>query len=1480
MKLEKILFVFMILVIAFSITSVSANTSFDNSDLAVSVEGNGLYSDLNDLSIYTVSDNTKEDVNLVSHDISLYYKNGTRLEASLLDSNNNPLVNKTIGFEINDITYYKNTNENGSASLAINLNDGVYSFRVFFNGDSTYNNASKKVTVTVLSVINGNDLIKFYKNDSQYYATFLDGQGNPLANRDVTFNIVGVFYTRTTNEDGVAKLSINLSPNEYIITCIHPDNGFMSSNKITVLPVIEGSDLTKGFKDNQQFYATFLDGQGNPLANRDVTFNIVGVFYTRTTNEDGVAKLSINLSPNEYVITCIHPDNGFMSSNVVKVLKGLSTYETINGTSFVKGVDGNIVFTLYDSLNHTLPDKKVTISINKQSYTVNTDSNGQVFLLVDYDVGTYNGKIIFDGDSYYKSSSKDFSIEVYKPIQVNFTVLSDRTLFKDDEFKVKVQDENGNILKGKNVVFLIDDMVIKANTDNEGIAKFNINLPNGIYILEYYVDSKGYSSDSDFYELTVFNSTDTEISTEMNYIIKGKTFDVYLSSGGVPLVNQPVEITVVGVKYIRYTNELGIAKLNINLNEGTYSIKYEFTGDSKFSGSVGDTVIKVVSPTKTSLKIVSPKEFNYGEHNYFVVQLTDNYGNPIESQKITFLIGDEIKVATTDSDGFAGFELPALVGTYNIFYEFEGTPEYLSSSDYVSVSIKDNDQRLDSGYYVFGRDMYNVDLETLSKQGVNNIFLNYYAFDTHGMNKVSEWISKAHSYGIKVHIWMQVYYEGSFISPLTSSGEIKYDFIYEKCNEAVGYLSSGADGISLDYLRFPGTAYKYSNGVDAITQCAALITAAVKEANPNVIVSVAVMPETTADTYYYGQDISSLSKFVDVILPMVYKGNYKAGDSWLSSTINWFKSTSQGAEIWAVLQSYRSDSDTTLLPASELSKDAQTVVDAGASGVFVFRYGITNLINFNDIVYHKEVKPVSDVKVSINDVLKASASLKSFIESKGILPSNITVGSYEVTVYQFLYLMSKATNLINEKSSSDIEIIPVEKCVAESGDVIYDFMEKEEYLKVANSLSSYILENNIAPAYASSSLGKVKFSSLMYEYSRVLNYYLNEGALPYIVYITNFLDNYSLTVTMMPSSVDALKEYQYIKYTTTWLNYCPKCGYYGTLLINPKHTHEGELTCSQCDSDFCGVTGMDKYPRKIYLTRLSDSVPAGDDTSKDALTLAGILDAALRVKNFIDTDGQLPNYVKIDGANYKCQEVLYLFSQAIVNINKGITTDIPLISVDEPSLPIGDAMESTLSKDQYMDLFNRVANFIKNNNQAPNYASSDLGKISYDELFDSSSRVLAYYQINKQLPGTVKIITFGGSSLKIKDLTASLIKGLSSDRDKALALYNYVRDSIGYSFYYNTQKGASGTLASGTGNCCDQAQLLVAMFREAGLTCRFVHGTCTFSDADYGHVWTQVFINGQWVVADPTSTRNSLGVINNWNTQTAIIHGTYDVLPF
>ena len=136
------------------------------------------------------------------------------------------------------------------------------------------------------------------------------------------------------------------------------------------------------------------------------------------------------------------------------------------------------------------------------------------------------------------------------------------------------------------------------------------------------------------------------------------------------------------------------------------------------------------------------------------------------------------------------------------------------------------------------------------------------------------------------------------------------------------------------------------------------------------------------------------------------------------------------------------------------------------------------------------------------------------------------------------------------------------------------------------------------------------------------------------------------------------------------------------------------------------------------------------------------------------------------------------------------------------------------------------------------------------------------------------------TSSTIKNLVASIISGKTTTYAKAHVIFNWVRDNVSYSFYYNTQKGALGTYSSRSGNCCDMVHLVVAPARAAGIPARYQHRTCTFSSGTYEHVWAQLYVNGKWYYADAVSTRNTFGTINNWNLNTNTLHGTYTELPF
>ena len=322
-------------------------------------------------------------VNLDVSDVEMFYHDGTRLIAKLTDFQGKPIVNATIYFSINGVTYAKTTDANGTASMGLNLDSNVYPVIVTYNGSAFYSKISKNITVTINSSIIADDLVKMYQNATRFYAKFMGSDGKVLANTQVKFNIHGVLYTKTTNNDGVADLGIMLRPGTYILTAYNPVTGEQQGFNITVKSLIVQNDLTKYYMNASKFQATIYDKNGSLAVNKNVTFNIHGVFYTRTTDENGVVSLGISLRPGEYVITTMY--EGLDLGNTVTVLPTLVTHD-LN----MKYMDGsNFTAQTLDGQGNPLANQNVSFNVNGVFYHKVTDDNGFASLTIRLMSGKY-----------------------------------------------------------------------------------------------------------------------------------------------------------------------------------------------------------------------------------------------------------------------------------------------------------------------------------------------------------------------------------------------------------------------------------------------------------------------------------------------------------------------------------------------------------------------------------------------------------------------------------------------------------------------------------------------------------------------------------------------------------------------------------------------------------------------------------------------------------------------------------------------------------------------------------------------------------------------------------------------------------------------------------------------------------------------------------------------------------------------------------
>ena len=370
---------------------------------------------------------------------------------------------------------------------------------------------------------------------------------------------------------------------------------------------------------------------------------------------------------------------------------------------------------------------------------------------------------------------------------------------------------------------------------------------------------------------------------------------------------------------------------------------------------------------------------------------------------------------------------------------------------------------------------------------------------------------------------------------------------------------------------------------------------------------------------------------------------------------------------------------------------------------------------------------------------------------------------------------------------------------------------------------------------------------------------------------------------------------------------------------------EGQVHLLMSESSPRTVALTYKFDGDSLYTASSGSVNL-DVKSDKVFTFNQIAQSASNLRNFVELKGYVPNNLSVNGITVNITSFAYLMAKSVENINNGKKLDVDVIAINS-SYANGSCLSfnAALNKSDYLALANKLINFSINENSIPKNISTSEGLVSPDLYIFGLSKALDFYRINNRLPNYV---TFNaedvngtpGSDVNKRGNTAQYKKGLnevqaltsaqlaqylsSSGNDalnsairslandltagkstvwaKAEAIFNWVRDKVKYEYYANTKYKATGTLSNKRGNCCDHANLIVALCRAADIPARYSHGkNCKFSSGlNTGHVWAQIYVDGVWYSADATSSRNKLGNIQNWNTNSFTLLGQYAHLSF
>ncbi len=142
------------------------------------------------------------------------------------------------------------------------------------------------------------------------------------------------------------------------------------------------------------------------------------------------------------------------------------------------------------------------------------------------------------------------------------------------------------------------------------------------------------------------------------------------------------------------------------------------------------------------------------------------------------------------------------------------------------------------------------------------------------------------------------------------------------------------------------------------------------------------------------------------------------------------------------------------------------------------------------IIWAANLKSVSVNSLSMSKINSASKSEKTYIETNNELPNNITVSNKPTTSSQFLQQQISDTLNIHRGFTSPISVKSVTNPITEDNTYKLENITQTEYLCIAVMLNNYINTYKKVPPYSTSSLGNIKFESIIYMFSRIITNYM------------------------------------------------------------------------------------------------------------------------------------------------------------------------------------------------------------------------------------------------------------------------------------------------------------------------------------------------------------------------------------------------------
>ncbi len=248
-----------------------------------------------------------------------------------------------------------------------------------------------------------------------------------------------------------------------------------------------------------------------------------------------------------------------------------------------------------------------------------------------------------------------------------------------------------------------------------------------------------------------------------------------------------------------------------------------------------------------------------------------------------------------------------------------------------------------------------------------------------------------------------------------------------------------------------------------------------------------------------------------------------------------------------------------------------------------------------------------------------------------------------------------------------------------------------------------------------------------------------------------------------------------------------------------------------------------------------------------------VVKSGTTVKNYVETKHTVPTTVTVNKKQVSKAQYLYLETKTVGNLYKGVKTPVTVKSIYNPTAPKESVKSGSLTKSQYVTLANKISSYQNAYGKTPNYVSTPLGNMRYENLIYTYAKVLNFYQTNHRLPNYVTVKPW-------KSVTAT--KTTSSASEGTQTVTQILRTAAKYK-YSHLASDAAGLMRYGSGDCWAMSDYLYKKISAAGYSVRIIQYNSGYTS---NHRSVQTMNSARkWV--DVNYTGNGINIMfNAWPT--------------